>query len=125
MFVSSGQFYVFLASVAFGGTAGVLLSVSHAVKNFFHKAFIGVFTDITVFIVTAAAFVFYSYALNFPSFRPYMAAGVFLGLFLYAKSYHILLAKPVKMLYNISRKTREKRRETKCPKRNSKDSSSR
>ena len=113
MFVSSGQFYVFCAAAAFGGAAGFLLSVSGAIKTVSKNKVVGFIADTSAFALAAFAFVPYSYALNFPSFRPYMAAGVFLGLFLYAKSYHILLAKPVKILYNVCRNKFEKNRERK------------
>ena len=101
MFVTSGQFYVFVACVCFGGCVSILFSISMLIKNFLSNSFIKIALDVICFIVVGVLYVLYSHAFNFPNFRVYMIAGVLFGIFSYLKSFHILLAKMVKKLYNI------------------------
>lgn len=100
MFVSFGQFYVFVACFALGGVSGVFLSLSQMVKFFVKKRFLGVLSDTAAFAFIAAVYIAASYAFGFPSLRAYMIAGVLLGIIAYMKSFHILLAKIVGMVYN-------------------------
>ncbi len=102
MFVTASQLFVFLACVAFGGTAGVLLSVPIAVNTLLKNRLLKGVLDALCFAVIYLLFLKYSLTLNFPSLRVYMVAGVFLGIFAYLKSYHIILAKITKKAYNIS-----------------------
>ncbi len=117
MFVSSGQFYVFIATVAFGGVCGVLFSVSALLKYKLRNYIVRIFLDLIAFLITSFLYVAYSKWLAFPNFRIYMAVGVILGLILYFKSFHILLAKSAKVLYNkcdkvfIKIKIRNKRKD--------------
>ncbi len=102
MFVSGGQFYVLVACVAFGGGCGVLFSISALFKVKVNNFFLRIIPDLIAFIITAFLYVAYSKSLQFPNFRAYMALGVLLGLGIYFKSFHILLAKYAKNLYNRS-----------------------
>lgn len=101
MFVTQNQFYIFVACLFFGGVTGVLFSISAAVKKCFRIIYLRIIPDMLAFVTVFFLYIIYSYKLNFPDFRPFMAAGVFVGIFLYMKSWHILLAKPAEMLYNI------------------------
>ncbi len=108
MFVSSGQFYVFIACVAYGTVLGVLFflvaDLTSKVKNKILRGFF----DFLPFFIGAVLFVLYYNYYNFPSFRWYMIFGVFLGVILYGESFRLILAKAIKKVYNI-RKTKGKK----------------
>ena len=101
MFVSKSQFFVFVACIAFGGISGCLLSISAIIKFFIKSKIIKIIPDIIAFSIIATAFFYYAYLLKMPNLRIYLIVGVFLGMVLYFKSLHILLAKNAKKLYNI------------------------
>lgn len=111
MFVSGGQFYVFVACVAYGGATGVLLSVSAGFKRLCGIKAIGAVFDATCCALSAAGFIFYSFALKFPTVRAYMFLGVLLGALLYFKSFNVIVAKVSEKLYNIIRKTKKAKTE--------------
>lgn len=112
MFVTQNQFYVFTACLLFGGVFGPIFSLSFFVKKI-SCTILKIFFDIAAFIVFSAIYVVYAYILNFPDFRPYMAIGAVTGVFLYMKSWHIIVAKPIKMLYNIQYSKQKNRKEEK------------
>lgn len=100
MFLSSEQFYVFLVCIAFGGASGLLYSFFVPLKIISNSIF-RVLLDLVYFCLIAFIYLNFSHYLNFPSFRVYMALGVFLGMLMYKESFHIILAKILKRLYNI------------------------
>lgn len=100
MFVTINQFYIFVACVAIGGISGIFFSVANFVNFLCKKSAINFFADFFAFMLTTLLFVFCAYKLNFPSIRFYMFIGVFVGIFLYNKSFNIILAKIAKKLYN-------------------------
>ena len=101
MFVSNGQFYVFIACVCFGGIGGVFFSISNLFKSLTKKYTLKIIFDIIAFCLLSFLYVLFSHTLSFPSFRAYMVLGVFVGIFIYLKSFHIILAKILKKIYNI------------------------
>ncbi len=102
-FVSEGQIFVFIACVAIGAVGGVCFSFSDLIKSGLKIKALGVITDTFAFISAFIIFQAAAYFFNFPSLRIYMVVGVFLGIFLYLKSFNIILAKLFKRLYNIIR----------------------
>ncbi len=108
MFVTSGQFYVFISCVAFGCVSGVLLGVSDCVKRMVKNRALQISSDVFAFVLICFSFVAYSYLLNFPNVRAYMFLGVFLGIVLTFKSFNIILAKIGKKIYNICVKKKRK-----------------
>ena len=103
MFVSSGQFYVFLACIGLGGLSGVIFSLFLPLRIVLNS-FCRIIVDVISFCIVSVLFVWVSYLLRFPSFRLYMPIGVLIGLFIYAESFNIILAKIIKKLYNIINK---------------------
>ncbi len=104
MFVTKNQFYVFIACIAFGGCSGIILSI----VNFFasltkNKALKFVFSILAMSII-GIIFSTYSHRLFFPNVRVYMIVGVLTGIYLYYKSFYIILAKLVKKFYNICKR---------------------
>ncbi|MBE7083594.1 MAG: hypothetical protein E7373_03210 [Clostridiales bacterium] len=101
MFVTANQIYVFIACVAFGSVSGIFYSLSSAFKFFIKNKVIKIVFDIFASIVVSFLYVIFSVLIKFPNVRIYMLVGVFVGLILYFKSFHILLAKCAKKIYNI------------------------
>lgn len=59
--------------------------------------------DLLYFIVLAAAFVFVSVCFEFYSLRLYMVVGCALGVIIYLKSLHLIIAFFIKKVYNSMR----------------------
>ncbi len=104
MFVTFNQIYVFLACISFGVLSGVVYSPLIAVKERINKLPVSILIDFIYFFLLSIGYLIYSFSFNFPSFRAYMIAGVFLGIFLYLKSFRFMLAKVEKRLYNRYKK---------------------
>ena len=100
MFVSSGQFYIFLSCVTFGGLCGFFYSLIVFVKKFIKSKWFNSILDLLFFLCIGTLFVVYSFKFNFPNVRVYMLVGVLLGLILYMESFHLILANLLKKLYN-------------------------
>lgn len=119
MLVAKNQIFVFIACVAFGGACGVLFTASAFLKFFIKNRWVKAVPDVAAFTVFSALYVWFAYFFNFPSHRAYMTAGALIGLFIYMKSFHFLLAFRAEKLYNIivkkacGRKTERKERENK------------
>ena len=106
------QLYVFIACVGFGGVSGILFSVSRLIYSATGNRIVKAITDIAVCIICTAAYLLYSYALKFPSFRAYMPVGVFTGIAAYMKSFHITVANLLQMTYNkIKAKIKQRKKE--------------
>ena len=93
MFVSKGQFYIFIACFAFGSVNGVFLTISSFFKGLTKVRALKIILDIIFCVPMAFLYNLYSHTLKFPSIRAYMLVGVFLGLTAYLKSFNIILAK--------------------------------
>ena len=101
MFVTKNQFFVFLACITFGGGAGLFLSAINGIGFLFKKRIINFFCSVLALTVIGVLFSQYSYNMYFPNFRIYMIVGVLIGIYLYYKSFYIILAKILKKFYNI------------------------
>lgn len=106
------QFYVFLACVSFGGILGLFFSFKEILFYKVKNKNLQISIDICTFFFGGLVFSLYSLALSFPNFRAYMIAGVFLGLFIYNKTFRIMLAKILKKGYNkyINKRTKTNER---------------
>ncbi|MBE7087288.1 MAG: hypothetical protein E7369_03205 [Clostridiales bacterium] len=112
MFVTSNQIFVFFSCVTIGGGCGVIFTLFYFIKTLFkNNRVIDIAFDLLSFCATAVIYVLWSHAWGFPNVRAYMIAGVFVGIILYMKSFHIILAKFVKRLYTISIRIFRKGRE--------------
>ena len=60
MFVSNGQFYVFVACVAFGGITGVLFTFSKIFKNLAKNNFLKIIFDVIAFLVLSFFYLLFS-----------------------------------------------------------------
>ena len=109
MFVTLNQFYVFLSCLSFGGASGVIFFIFWLVKYKIKNKIIRAVIDVLTSLIVTVLYVFYSFYMQFPSFRAYMILGVILGIYLYVKSFHIILAILCKKIYNILKKNKEKK----------------
>lgn len=100
MFVTLNQIYVFISCIAFGGVVGIFYTPILLLKDKNGSSLIVITLEISYFLIISICFLGYSFVLNFPSLRAYMILGVFVGIFLYVKSFHIMLAKVCKKIYN-------------------------
>lgn len=108
MFVSSGQFFYFIACIGIGAIFGFLISFY---KSFKVSKKTRVVLDIVCALVCSFCYIFISHKLFFPNLRLYMFFGVFLGIILYFKSINLILAIILKKLYNIYKEKRIKRKD--------------
>ena len=104
MFSSSGQFFILLACIGFGYVSGVIFTIVFSLKKLFNNFFLGIILDFCLFFTSCFFFVLYANLLNFPSFRLFIAIGVFAGLIFYIESFHFILAKSCKIVYNKVKK---------------------
>ncbi len=102
MFITLNQFYVFLACVTFGAFGGVLFSIFAIIKRLIKSKILHVILDVFCMIALSLGFSVFSYKHNFPNLRAYMIFGALLGLTMYLKSFHRILAKIIKKFYNIT-----------------------
>ena len=122
MFVTENQFFVFVACVAFGGVFGVIYPLFALIKKPLKSKIAKGIADVIYFALFTAFFLPYGYFLGFPSFRIYMPVGALVGLFLYMKSFYIILAKYGEKAYNkIKGKLLLRKEHGRWTKRNSKE----
>ena len=108
MFVTKNQFYIFIACLAIGGVFGSFCSFSASVKFFIKNKFLKAFCDVFASFFLSVIFVLFSFYLRFSNLKLYMLCGVFIGIYLYLKSFHIILAKYAEKIYNIYKSKRKK-----------------
>lgn len=101
MFVSSGQIFVFIACIAFGGVSGLVFFIISPFKMICKNKIIYAVLDFLCFALITYLFLLFYNRYKFPNLRAYMIIGVFLGLLCYFKSFNIILAKVQKKFYNI------------------------
>ena len=114
MFVTANQFGVFVVCFSIGGVCGALFSISALFKFVIKSVKVSWIFDVFAFILTSVIYVYTSHKLNFPNYRAYMTVGVFVGIFVYLKSFHILLAKINKKAYNILKRKKVKTKDDRC-----------
>lgn len=113
------QIFTFLICMCCGIASGILYDILYVVRcavcgvdfrayDLKDKIFAAVF-DVIYFAVLAAAFVFLSVMFEFNGVRLYMLCGTALGVLLYLKSFHIIVAFCVKKVYNKYTTKKEKK----------------
>lgn len=117
MFVSKGQFIVFCSCVSFGAFAGIIYGFLNTYSFFLKNKGVKLAFDVLIFSIISICFVLYSSVQKLPNLRFYMILGVFLGVLIYIKTFHYILAKNLKKIYNIFS---EKRIKKKCLKKQKK-----
>ena len=108
MFVTRSQIFVFIACFAFGGLSAIFLSLSAGIKFFLKNKVLKIVVDVIFCLPMCVMYPLFAHKLFFPNFRIYMMIGVFLGVLAYLKSFHILLAKFTKKIYNIIKEKKVK-----------------
>lgn len=117
------QFYIFLTCLFVGIIGGIIYDVIYVIKVVMFglpcaekkrgdngkkrekaERGAGMFFDVLFFLLFSALSIFIGTLFSFPDFRSYMFMGNLLGLLLYLKSFHIIVAFFIKRVYNITRK---------------------
>lgn len=108
MFVSSGQFFIFVRCLVFGFFCGLIYLVPSGVKRTSVGIAFNIFVDVFYLFLCSLIFVLYSYLSYFSNLRAYMFLGFFAGFIIECKTFNILLANAFKKMYNILKKKRRK-----------------
>lgn len=108
-----GQFTFFSLCVSVGFFGGVLYDALSLLKPAINgkkkwKIIVVHCVDFCFWLAFLAVSVWWTYALEFPSFRVYMWIGYLVGGILYLKTLHKIVAFLKNMCYNKQRKTRKK-----------------
>ena len=119
MFVSSNQFYFFIESLFMGVLLGVFYEIFHLLKVVLKNKIVGEIIDFSFFPVICISYLKAGEIFNFPNFRLYIFIGVLLGFVIYLLSFHEMLAKVFRLVYNktvsfIRRKNRERKQKAKA-----------
>lgn len=111
---ASDQIFIFLVCVLTGVAAGIVYEPFFLLRKVFRdKPAASVVFDTLFFLIFAAMSVAVSALFAFPDFRVYMYLGNFMGLILYLKSAHRIVAFLWKVCYNEARKVLKRRKSTK------------
>lgn len=102
MFVSDNQFYFFILSVSIGFALSPLFSVSDLIKSRIKRLWVGAISDTVAFALFGAFFCRLFFVYGFPNLRPYMIGGAILGIVLYKKTFHFILAKIAEKAYTVT-----------------------
>ncbi len=99
------QFFVFCICIATGFVSGILYELFHFLRLLLgckrgKNAWIETIADIAFFAAFATAHTVAAYLFHFPSFRVYMWIGEGVGLIIYLKTLHKILAFLQIMCYN-------------------------
>jgi hypothetical protein len=94
------QIYTFFICLLGGVASGVVYEVIYIVKLFVKGKKMAIALDILFFLVFAAIYVFLAVIFSLPYFRLYMFIACQVGLLLYLKSIHYILAFFIEMVYN-------------------------
>ena len=99
------QLLIFCICVAAGFVGGIVYECFHAIRVLFacqgkKRAWIAVILDIAFFLTLSVGYIFTAYAFHFPAFRVYMWIGYAVGLIIYLKTLHKILAFLQIMCYN-------------------------
>ena len=109
MYVSHGQFYVFISCIAFGGASSLIFvfiyPLIRVVKYKIFKAII----EFLFFALVTILFNLYAFDMQMGDFRLYMPLGVLLGVCLGHKTFGFILAKMRSIVYNICKQKKRKK----------------
>ena len=111
---AADQIFIFLVCVLVGVASGPLYELCFVFRKIAGARIIAaVIFDALYFLLFAAICVFTAVLFSFPDFRVYMYLGNLLGLVLYLKSIHRIVAFLWKLCYNKARKVIKRRKITK------------
>jgi uncharacterized membrane protein len=103
------QIFVFLVCVACGIGGGFVYDVIYCARYPFRKSWVRITTDVIFCLFFAALYLFVSVMMELPGLRFYSFVGCVLGLFLYLKSFHKIVAFFMEKVYNKLVKSRKEK----------------
>ncbi len=121
--MTGDQIYVFLVCVLSGIVGGVLYDVLYLVRYPFRSRAVCIVTDVFFGLLFAGLFLFVSVTFYLPGLRFYMLIGCGVGLLLYLKSFHEIVAFFAQKVYNHCEKKKCVKRSEKKPWKNRKKKS--
>ncbi len=104
------QFFIFLVCVSCGIVGGIVYDVFYCLRVFVRARAAEIAADLCFFLFFAGLYLFVSLLFELPDLRFYMFAGCLIGLGLYLKSFHGIVAFFAKKVYNRIDKVKSKRR---------------
>ncbi len=108
---AANQIFIFLVCVLIGVASGFVYEFFYLLRKILgDKEGVAIALDTVFFLFFAAIAVFTAVLFSFPDFRVYMYLGNLLGLILYLKSIHIIVAFLWKLCYNKARKVIKRRK---------------
>ncbi|MDE7158126.1 MAG: hypothetical protein K2N74_00975 [Clostridiales bacterium] len=113
------QIFIFLVCVTCGLAGGVLYDALYCIRYPFRARWVKIVFDVFFFVLFAGIYLFVSVLFELPNLRLYMFFVCLVGLFLYLKSFHKIVAFFTEKVYNgVIRIKREARLCSKEKKRN-------
>lgn len=97
---AQSQFYLFLICTALGASGGVLYDFFYTIRTFLPKYAVRIACDILFCLCFGGIYLLVAVGMGFPALRAYFLFGCALGLFLYLKSFHKIVAISVEKVYN-------------------------
>lgn len=108
------QLFVFLVCTLTGIAGGLLYDLFYTVRFFLRFRWVHIASDILFCLAFAGLYLLVSLCVELPALRFYSFIGCLLGLFLYLKSFHKIVAFFSERVYNGVKALRKERSE--CPK---------
>lgn len=103
------QFFNFLICITCGIAGGFVYDFFYCVRYPFHAKWVKIVTDVIYWVFFAALYLFVSILTGMPNLRFFTFAGCVIGLFLYLKSFHKIVAFFARKVYNRLHKVRKER----------------
>lgn len=94
------QLRIFLLCILIGAVCGVLYDVFFFLRQSYRKQWLRILCDVLFCLSFAFVYVLFSISFGFPPLRSYFVLGLTVGLFLYLKSFHKIVAFFSEKLYN-------------------------
>lgn len=94
------QFYVALVCAACGAASGLAYDFFYLIRRFFPSRATDVICDVSFFLAFSAVYLYVSLLFGLPDLRVYMFLSCLVGLILYLKSWHGLVAFFSEKIYN-------------------------
>ncbi|MDE6059193.1 MAG: spore cortex biosynthesis protein YabQ [Clostridia bacterium] len=96
----ANQIYIFLVCVLCGIAGGVFYDFFYCIRYPFKNSWVRIATDVVFCIAFGGMYLFVSAMMGLPNLRLYTFVGCILGIFLYIKSFHKIVAFFLEKVYN-------------------------
>lgn len=104
------QFYIFLVCASCGIAGGVVYDMFYLLRTFVRVRAAEIAADVCFFAFFAGMYLFVSLLFGLPDLRFYMFLGCLIGLLLYLKSFHRIVAFFAEKVYNRVKDKKQKQK---------------